>query len=300
MADAADLYGLPLESFTAERDAAARELRRAGDREAAARLGKLPKPTPAAWAANQVAREQPDVLQGFLEAGAALRAAQEDALAGRDTDLRAATRAQRSAVDAFMAAAEPLRPGGRPLSRAMADRLRTTLMAAAGNEALSEALAEGRLAMEAEAAGAWPPDDPQSIAAAEAARAARPRVKEKPAKKEPKRRAKPARQDKTAELQAAEREERERAEAERERLKAERQELDRELRELRGTLKVRQRGLVAAEKDAQRARKRLEALLAEAEDARVEAEAMEQVLAEARDAVGSARDDVARLEERLD
>src|SRR6478672_300557 len=93
--DEADrLYGLPLEQFTAERDAAAKALRKAGDREAAAVLAKLPKPTPAAWAANQVARTEPDVRDEFLAAGAALREAQEAALAGDAGELRDATRAQ--------------------------------------------------------------------------------------------------------------------------------------------------------------------------------------------------------------
>src|SRR4051812_19031261 len=163
--DEADrLYGLPLEEFTAERDAAAKALRKAGDRDAAAVLAKLPKPTPAAWAANQIARMEPDIRDEFLAAGEALREAQEAALSSDAGGLREATRAQRAAVEAFMAAAQPLQPGGRPLSRAMADRLRTTLLAAAGNEELSEALADGRLALEAEAGGAPAPPDPSGAA----------------------------------------------------------------------------------------------------------------------------------------
>src|ERR1700754_3071144 len=116
MADEADhLYALPLEEFIAGRDAAAKALRRAGDRDAANALAKLQKPTPAAWAANQVARHDPDVLDAFLAAGGALREAQEAALAGDAGGLREATKAQRAAVDAFMSAAQPLKPAGRPL-----------------------------------------------------------------------------------------------------------------------------------------------------------------------------------------
>src|SRR5437762_8796386 len=124
MADAADdLYGLPLEEFTAARDAGARELRRAGDREAAGELAKLPKPTPAAWAANQLARTQPELIRALLEAGDELREAQAEAVGGGGgTALREATAAERNAVDAAMAAAAELKPAGRPLSRAMADR----------------------------------------------------------------------------------------------------------------------------------------------------------------------------------
>ena len=157
MPDVDHLYGLPLEEFTPARDAAAKELRKAGDRETAALVAKLPKPTPAAWTANQVAREQPELIEAMLAAGEALREAQEAAVSGAGgRGLRDATLAERGAVDAVMAAATGYRPAGKPLSRAMTDRLRTTLHAAAGDEAIRAALAEGRLVDEAQAGGAWP------------------------------------------------------------------------------------------------------------------------------------------------
>src|SRR4051794_35199931 len=157
MPDEPDLYGLPLEEFTPARDAAARALRKAGEREAAAQVAKLPKPSPAAWAANQVAREQPELIAALLDAGAALRAAQDAAMSGGGAaSLREATLAERRAVDAVMSAAAALKPVGKPLSRAMADRLRTTLHAAAGDPGLRAALSAGRLVSEAQAGGAWP------------------------------------------------------------------------------------------------------------------------------------------------
>ncbi len=157
MADVDALYGLPLEEFTPARDAAAKEIRKAGDRETAAIVAKLSKPTPAAWTANQVAREQPELVEALLEAGDAVREAQEAALSGGGgRGLRDATLAQRKAVDAVMDAAADYKPGGKPLSGAMADRLRTTLNAVAGDEALRDALSEGRLTGEAQAGGAWP------------------------------------------------------------------------------------------------------------------------------------------------
>jgi len=177
MADLDHLYALPLEEFTPARDAAAKEIRKAGDRETAAVVAKLPKPTPAAWAANQVAREQPELIEAMLDAGAALREAQEAAVSGAGgRGLREATLAERAAVDAVMSAATAHRPAGRPLSRAMADRLRTTLHAAAGDESIREALAEGRLVSEAQAGGAWPfalePAPPEDQGAAKKAGAA--------------------------------------------------------------------------------------------------------------------------------
>ena len=157
MADVDHLYALPLEEFIGGRAAAAKEIRKAGDRETAAVVAKLPKPTPAAWTANQVAREQPELIEAMLEAGAELRAAQEAAVSGGGgRGLRDATIAERRAVEAVMTAATAYRPAGRALSRAMADRLRTTLHAAATDDALREALAAGRLVDEAQAGGAWP------------------------------------------------------------------------------------------------------------------------------------------------
>jgi hypothetical protein len=275
-----DLYGLPLEEFTPARDAAARELRRAGDRETAARVAKLPKPSPAAWTANQVAREQPELIEALLEAGATLREAQDAAVSGGGgTSLREATLAQRSTVDAVVAAAMSYRPAGKPLSRAMADRLRTTLNAAAGDEAISDALAHGRLVSEAQAGGAWP----FALAGGdEAPPKPRPRAKKAP-------KPDPAAADAAA--RAAE----------------ERKALEAQLREARGSLRVRDRAATAAQRDADTAAKalaratgQLEAARRELDDAQADAEAAERVRDEARAALQEARDEVARLEERLD
>src|SRR3954452_19516890 len=105
-ADVDQLYALPLEQFIPARDAAAKEIRKAGDRETAAIVAKLPKPTPAAWTANQVAREQPELIEAMLEAGEELRLAQEAAVSGAGgRGIREATLAERKAVEAVKAAA---------------------------------------------------------------------------------------------------------------------------------------------------------------------------------------------------
>src|SRR4051812_10418470 len=270
MADEPDLYGLPLEEFITARDAAARALRKAGERETAAQVAKLPKPSPAAWAANQVAREQPELIAALLDAGAALRAAQDAAMSGAAAGLRDATLAERRAVDAVMDVAAALRPAGKPLSRAMADRLRTTLHAAAGDPAVRDALAAGRLVSEAQAGGAWP----FSMGAAD--EPAPPPPKKKP----------PADED-------ARREAEERAAAAREALQA-------QLREARGSLRVRERVASAAAEDAEAAERAVAEARQALEEAQAEAEAAVRVRDEAQAALEQARDDVARLEERLD
>ena len=287
MADPDDhLYGLPLEEFTPARDAAARELRKAGDRDTAARVAKLPKPSPAAWTANQVAREQPELIEALLDAGAALRAAQDAAVSGHGgRGLREATLAERGAVDAVMNAATAHKPAGRPLSRQMADRLRTTLHAVAADPALRDALTSGRLVSEAQSGGAWPfalePGEPPPL--------------EKPAKRAPKR--KPD-TDEQAEREAAEQAAREREQ---------RKQLEAQLRDARMSLRVRERVAGGAADDAEAAAQavadadeRLEEAKQAAEEARAEADAAQRVFAEAQSELERARDDVARLEERLD
>jgi hypothetical protein len=241
VADRADevgdrLYGLPLEDFTAERDAAAKALRREKDRDAAAAVARLRKPAAGPWALNAIAREQPALRDELLEAGEQLRAAQDAALSGGGAQgLRAATGRERAAVDALLDAAAKLRPGGRTLSAAALDALRRTLHAAAVDDDVRAAIAAGRLVRDAEAGGGWPfgaggDDEPP---------AERPPARRKaPAKK---RRAAPER-DREAEQAAA----------------ARRLELERQLAAARGERTRRARELAAAERDAERLQERLE------------------------------------------
>jgi len=273
------LYGLPLEDFTRERDAAARELRKAKERDAAAIVAKLPKPSQASWAANTLAREQRDLVDALLDATDELRAAQEGAVAGKGaSELRAAAAAQREAVEALVAAAKDLRPGGRKPTEPTLERLRTTLTAAATDDDVRTALEQGRLVEDASGAGAW------GLVPGADAPAAPPR---KPRRAKPKK--SEEEKDDRAEREAAEREERER-----------RQKLEAELREARAERRSRERELERAERGAERAAKRLEDALAAAEDAREQAEEARADLDAAREAAEEARDVTARLEEQLD
>src|SRR5579872_5994374 len=96
-----DLYGLPLEQFTEQRNALARELRTDGRRDEAAALSKLRKPSVAAWAVNQLVRTQRREVDALFLAGDALMRAQADLLAhgGEAGALRAAVDAERAAVE---------------------------------------------------------------------------------------------------------------------------------------------------------------------------------------------------------
>jgi hypothetical protein len=149
--DVDDLYGLPLDQFVPQRTALARELRKAGDRERADEVAALKKPSVAAWAVNQLVRTQRKALGELLEAGDALRAAQDDVLAGRgDTrSLRAAVDGERMAVEALTAAARGLlSSGGDELSATIIERVADTLHAAALDDEGREQVREGRLERE--------------------------------------------------------------------------------------------------------------------------------------------------------
>ena len=64
-----ELYGLPLERFTEERNALVKELRKEGRREEAAEVSNLRKPSVAAWAVNQLLRTQRRDVAKLFEAG---------------------------------------------------------------------------------------------------------------------------------------------------------------------------------------------------------------------------------------
>ncbi len=152
-----ELHSAPLEDFVAERKRLAKELRAAGDRESAAELAKLPKPSAPAWALNFVAREQPAVVEGWLEAADALRDASATADRASGDALRSAMAAHRDATRAVLATVrDAARPNGRELSEPMLDRAREILQAATADPARAELLRDGRVVEGDEEAAALP------------------------------------------------------------------------------------------------------------------------------------------------
>ena len=143
----ARLYGLSLDEFTPARDALARTLRQAGDREAAAEIKALRKPTLPAWALNQAQRRDPARVAELLRAGAGLRDAQQRVVAGGGRDeLRDAAAAERRLVDALVACAEgELDASGHAVNASLQGKLRATAHAAAVNDEPGGLLAAGLL-----------------------------------------------------------------------------------------------------------------------------------------------------------
>jgi hypothetical protein len=156
VSDPHELYGLPLDRFVPERTALARTLRDEGQREDAAKIGKLPKPSVAAWAVNQLVRTQHREISDLFDAGDALQKAQADLLSGRsDGDaLRKAAERERAALEALLDRARGLLSSeGHELSQATLDRVADTLHAAAVEEGARTQVREGCLEKELRHAG---------------------------------------------------------------------------------------------------------------------------------------------------
>jgi hypothetical protein len=147
---AADLYGLPLDDFTKERDALAKELRQGGNKEAADEVKALRKPPVSAWTVNQLARRHPQEMRALVKAGEGLRKAQRSAVGGKGPDaLRDATRAHRDRLDELTSLARhELDADGQTLQRAV-----QTLRSASIDKEASKALLAGTLTADVEQAG---------------------------------------------------------------------------------------------------------------------------------------------------
>ena len=134
MTDRQQLYGLPLDRFIAERGALAKRLRGDGDRDGAAAIASLRKPSIGAWAVNQVIRTQRRNVKALFDAGDRLQKTQAQLLAGRADGqaVREAVERERAAVDKLVEAARGLLDaGGHELTPATLERVSETLHAAA-------------------------------------------------------------------------------------------------------------------------------------------------------------------------
>jgi hypothetical protein len=114
-------------------------------------VSKLPKPSAAAWAVNQLMRTQAAAAAELFEAGDAVRAAQADVLAGRGDarGLREAGARERDAVAALVTTARGLlNADGHELSESTRERVAETLHAAALDDDARKQVRAGRLERE--------------------------------------------------------------------------------------------------------------------------------------------------------
>jgi hypothetical protein len=120
------LYQVPAAAFVNERNALVKTLRLSGDKARAEDVARLGRPTPVAWAVNQLHYRAPDALDALKEAGAALRQAQEESFDA--DDFAARRRAHQAALRAATARAMELAAeGGTKPNAAFQRKLESTL-----------------------------------------------------------------------------------------------------------------------------------------------------------------------------
>jgi len=152
------LYGLPLADFTRARNDLARELLKAGERDAADEVKLLRKPSLSAWTVNQLARKERLQVRSLMTAGERLRNVQANLLRGGSPDeLQEAVQRHREVVGALLASAkEMLRSAGHPATETTLERVRETLTAVAGHDEGMKLVEEGRLSEDLDPAGFGP------------------------------------------------------------------------------------------------------------------------------------------------
>jgi hypothetical protein len=148
-----ELFDCRPQEFVSARNALARRLRAEGEREAAATVTALRRPTPGAWALNQVARHEPELMAAVTGAAEALRQATERALNGDAGALRSAQQTERSAVGAVITAARQHLAETGQSSEAIVQRMLDTLRAAGVDEQVRAQLSVGHLTADCSAAG---------------------------------------------------------------------------------------------------------------------------------------------------
>ncbi|MFH8417112.1 hypothetical protein [Streptomyces collinus] len=160
-----ELYALRPEEFTAARASAMASARTAGDRELAARIGALRKPSLAAWVSNLLVRSSPGEVEPLLRLGEGLRQAHQD-LDG--AQLRELSRRQHALIRALSLQARQLaKESGHPIGEGVQREVENTLHAVLADPEAARAWAGGRLTKPLDAAVGFP-------AVAEGARPRRP------------------------------------------------------------------------------------------------------------------------------
>ncbi|MEV1080548.1 hypothetical protein AB0I98_20190 [Streptomyces sp. NPDC050211] len=262
-----ELYGLRPEDFTAARAVRVAAARTAGDRALAERIGKLRRPSLAAWASNLLVREQPEQIEPLLKLGEALRQAHQD-LDG--AQLRALSRQQRSLISALSRQAGQLAASaGHPISEDAQREIESTLHSVLADPEAAREWATGRLAKPLTATVGFPAASPS--AKPHVAPAAKSRTT--PAKPPPSR----------ADEQRRERLDRARKDAE---------DADAELR-------TREKEAAAATRDVDQARKLAEQLQRHMNELSAELKRTEGEYEEARAAERKAHEDLRRTERRI-
>jgi hypothetical protein len=185
-----DLYRVDPSEFVEARAALVKQLRAEKRVDEARAVVKLRKPTAPSWALDQVAHEEPALIEAALAAGDALQAATTETLDGDASNLRAATDAEGKASAAVIDAAG----GHLTLTADHRERMASTLRAAITDDGVRALLVAGLLAADhepppmgfaAETTAPAPADAPPSPELPAVKGAAKARLAEAPADEPP-------------------------------------------------------------------------------------------------------------------
>jgi hypothetical protein len=160
---AEELYGVLPDEFIGARDAAVAEARERGDRELAKAIGRLRRPTKAAWLANLLARHRSGQLEGLLGLAAGLADAQRtlDGAALRQLSSKRHQLVAAMAREAGRLAQE----AGDPAAESVLRELQGILDAALARPEIAEQVRSGRLTRTLSYTGFGPEADPDAVPA---------------------------------------------------------------------------------------------------------------------------------------
>jgi hypothetical protein len=159
---AEELYALTPGEFTGTRNQWAKQAKADGDKDLAAQVTELRKPSMAAWVVNMLMRHKGDEMAQVLDLGASLRQAQENL----DGDaLRDLTRQRRQLTTAVTHQGRVLAGElGQKVTEAVADQVEATLHAAMVDEQAAAALRSGMLVSALTATGVGSADVVDAVA----------------------------------------------------------------------------------------------------------------------------------------
>jgi hypothetical protein len=152
-----ELYALPPDEFVPARDDRVAAAKEAGDRDLARALGRLRRPTRAAWLVNLLARHRADQLEGLVALASSLAKAQHDLDGGA---LRALSGQRHRAVATMARDAGRLAARrGEPVNDALLREVQGILDAALADPAVAEEVRSGRLTKSVRYSGFGVPAD---------------------------------------------------------------------------------------------------------------------------------------------
>jgi hypothetical protein len=148
------LFALPVDQFTAARNALAARLKKSGKSDDADRVKALKKPSVSAWAVNQLYWKHRNSFDRLMATGAEFRQAQAAQLAGKPSSMRERAEARREVLGELLRLADRLlRDSGHNPASETLRRISTTLEALSAYASDPNAPTPGRLQEDLEPPG---------------------------------------------------------------------------------------------------------------------------------------------------